>query len=218
MPEYAILDPELTLTMPKKLTIETGLDAFSHAFEAYTSVLSNPMTDLVCESVMETVVRNLPVACETPNDLDAREKMQTAAAIAGWMLYNCAAHVGHSFAHVIGAHFHMAHGEACACGLPAVVKLIVQAVPAKIKRTGEILGANFDGSESLNEMVEKTANAYRTFTKHIGLEPSLPAMSEVEIDKLAEMIEKEAFAGLSSVKITKQNAMELVKDSLAKLQ
>lgn len=214
MPEYAILDPELTVSMPKKVTIDTGLDVFSHAFEAYTAVTSNPMTDVICEAVMETVVQYLPLACAHPDDLDAREKMQSAAAIAGWMLYNCAAHVGHSYAHVIGAHFQIAHGEACACGLPSVVKVIAGAVPAKIKRVGQILGVCFTGDESAAEIAQKTANAYQAFVHELGLAIHLPEICDAEADQLAEMIVQEAFAGLAPVKITKECAMTLVTDSL----
>lgn len=214
MPEYAILDPELTVSMPKKVTIDTGLDVFSHAFEAYTAVTSNPMTDLICEAVMGAVVKHLPLVCANPHDLDAREKMQSAAAIAGWMLYNCAAHVGHSYAHVIGAHFQIAHGEACACGLPSVVKAIADAVPAKIKRVGEILGICFTGTESTAEIAQKTADAYQTFTHALGLEIHLPEICDAEIEQLAEMIVQEAFAGLAPVKIDKERAMMIITDSL----
>lgn len=214
MPEYAVLDPELTVSMPKKVTIDTGLDVFSHAFEAYTAVTSNPMTDIICQAVMETVVQNLPLACADPHDLDAREKMQCAAAIAGWMLYNCAAHVGHSYAHVIGAHFQMAHGEACACGLPAIIRAIAGAVPEKIKRVGRILGVCFSGTESTAEIAQKTARAYQAFVHHLGLDPHFPKICDAEIEQLAEMIVKEAFAGLAPVKITKACAMTIVTDSL----
>lgn len=215
MPDAALLDPEMTVSMPRSVTMETGLDTFSHATEAYTSVLSNPMSDLVCESVMENVVRSLPAACENGADLEAREKMQCAAAAGGWMLYNACAHVGHSFAHVIGAQLHVVHGCACAYGLPEVLKLIAPAVPAKVKRIGEILGCEFDGSESAEAIGEKTAAAYRAFTTKLGL-PKLDeaAKAAADVDSLAEEITKEAFAPLCPVQITKENAADLVRKAL----
>lgn len=215
MPEYAVLDPELTVSMPKKVSVDTGLDAFSHAFEAYTSILSNPMTDIVCEAVMDTVVRNLPKVCENPNDIDAREKMQMSAAIAGWMLYNCAAHVGHSYAHVIGAYFNIAHGQACAYGVPAVLNLISETVPSKIKRIGEILGVKFDENDSTQNITDKTITAYKDFVSNLGLNPVLDkTLTDTDIQKISDMIANEAFAGLSPVKITSEIAKNLLNNTL----
>jgi len=118
MSEYTILDPELTQGMPYNLTLMTGLDVFSHAAEAYTTNAANTMTDLICEKVMAVVVENLPKVLENPNNLQARANMQCAASMGGWMLYHSGSHVGHSIAHVLGAHFHIPHGAACAYGLP----------------------------------------------------------------------------------------------------
>lgn len=215
MAEYAILDPELTVSMPSGITRETGLDAFSHAAEAYTSVLSNAMTDIVCESVMETIVKYLPAAYNNGNDMEAREKMQTASAVGGWMLYNACAHAGHSFAHVTGAKLHLVHGNACAYGLPVVLKIIGDAVPQKVKRIGEILGASYDGSEDAGQISEKAAAAYRNFASELEL-PKVPklVLTDAEIDQLAESIVSEAFAGLCPVKVTKDIACQMVMEAL----
>lgn len=217
MSEYTILDPELTVSMPAKVTMDTGLDAFSHAVEAYTSVLSNGITDLVCETVMENVVRYLPIACLDGSNIEAREKMQMAAAIGGWMLYNCCAHVGHSFAHVLGARKHLVHGTACAYGLPPVLKAVSEVLPEKVKKIGEILGVHYSGEETRKEIGEKASQAYRDFTFGIGLIPASPDMIyESEIPELAGEIATEAFAGLCPVKVTKDLAEELIRDAFQK--
>lgn len=217
MSEYTILDPELTVSMPAKVTLDTGLDVFSHAVEAYTSVLSNGMTDLVCETVMETVVRYLPIACMDGNNMEAREKLQMAAAIGGWMLYNCCAHVGHSFAHVLGAKKHLVHGTACTYGLPSVLRAISEALPIKVKRIGEILGVHYVGTETQKEIGEMTAQAYLGFTDAMGLtRASSDMIREDEILNLAYEIEKEAFAGLCPVKVTKNLAEKIIRESFGK--
>lgn len=214
MPEYALLDPELTASMPKSVTRDTGLDTFSHAAEAYTSVMSDTTTGLICEAVMCTVANNLANVCNNGSDMVAREKMQSAAALGGWMLYNNCAHVGHSFAHVIGAELHIIHGQACAYGLPSVLRLIAPSVPDKVKRIGEILGAKFSGKESAQEIGDRTAAAYIAFVKLVGL-PDIPKfdLSEERIDEMAEKIVNEPFARLSPVKVDKAAAMKIIKES-----
>lgn len=212
MPEYAILDPQLTVSVPPHVTLETGLDTFSHAAEAYTSTLSNPMTDLVCEGVMEYVVTYLPKAIENGADLTARQKMQVAAAIGGWMLYQNCAHVGHSFAHVTGAKLHLVHGVACAYGLPGVLKLIAAAVPDKVRKIGTILGAVYTGTETPEEIGAKAAAAYRAFVAGLHL-PSPEPLAADKIPGLAADIVTEPFAGLCPVPVTQEVAENLLREA-----
>ena len=191
-------------------------DLIRYAVEAYTSVLADPMTSVICEAVMRTVAENLKLVCDDGNNIDAREKMQSVAGLGGWMLYNNCAHVGHSFAHVTGAELHIVHGQACAYGLPSVLKLISSAVPEKVKKIGEILGAGFDGNESNEEIGNKTAEAYIKFTKEVGLPPVKDfGLTEKDFDDLAEKIVKEPFAGLTPVKVDKQAALKLLKEAFA---
>lgn len=213
MPEIAILDPELTETMPAHVTRETGLDTFSHAAEAYTSVLSNTISGLICESVMETVVAYLGRAVKDGTDKEARDKMQSAAALGGWMLYVACAHVGHSFAHVTGATLHIIHGNACSYGLPAVLRLISSACPEKVKKIGTIVGASYNGTESAEEIGRKAADAYVKFAASVGFERKPIAFSDELLDQMADGIQHEAFAGLSPVPVTKEIAKKLLVES-----
>lgn len=215
MSEYTILDPELTVGMPKHLTLMTGLDVISHATEAYTSILSNATTDLICEKIIETVVKNLPLVVKDGNNIDAREKMQVAASMGGWMLYNACAHVGHSIAHVLGAKYHLAHGAACAYGYPSMIKFISSAVPLKVKKVGEILGAEFTGNESSKEIGEKSATAYRAFINLLGLQPIKEYnLNYSNLDELVNAVVTEPFAGLTPVKVTEEVANIMLKETL----
>lgn len=213
MSEITVLDPELTAGMPYKLTLLTGLDVFSHCVEAYTANSSNPMTDLLCEKMIATVHEYLPKVLENPTDLDAREKMQCAASIGGWMLYNCCAHVGHSIAHVLGGYFHLIHGQACALGLPPVLKLISSAVPDKVKYIGEVLGAEFSGLETNEEIGEKAAKAYIEFSSSLKLpQADFGEVSDEEFNALVDMVVNEPFAGFTPVKIDSETATKLLKE------
>lgn len=214
MPEYAILDPALTVSVPRHVTVETGLDTFSHAAEAYTSAISNPMSDLVCQGVMEYVVRYLPKAADDGEDLDARQKMQVASAIGGWMLYQAAAHVGHSFAHVTGARLHLVHGAACAYGFPGVLKLIASTVPDKVRRIGEILGVDYTGAETPEEIARMAGDAYRKFVTALGL-PEAGHVEEEQIPELAAAIAEEPFAGLCPVTVTRERAEAMLREAFS---
>ena len=214
MSEFAIVDPELTVGMPVGLTMMTGLDVFSHAAEGYTSIFSNIATDMVCEKIMETVVTYLPRAIADGKDMEARSKMHTAASLGGFILANASAHVGHSFAHVLGGMYHLPHGACCAYGLPAVLKLISAASPDKVKKIGEILGASYDGSEDEKEVGCKAASAYIKFRDEIlGLKPL--ELEALDLSAMTKAIVEEPLAGLSPVPITEENAAALLKDVFA---
>lgn len=213
MSEYTILDPELTVGMPYGLTLMTGLDAFSHAAESYTSVNANPMTDFICEKAMQEVVENLPTVLKEPGNLQAREKMQCTASIGGWMLYSASAHVGHSVAHVLGAHFHMVHGAVCAYTLPTVLQKLALVVPEKVKYIGKLLGVEFKGNEDSKMIGRMTAEAYRAFVQALGLQPMEKiAVTEEVITKLASDIVNEPLAGFSPLKVDEALAKEILNE------
>ena len=216
MSEYAIIDPELTVGMPKKLTMMTGLDVFSHAAEAYTTVLSNITTDIICEKIMETVVEYLPIAVNDGANLEARTNMHVSATIGGWMLANSCAHVGHSIAHVIGANYHLVHGAACAYGFPAMIKHITPACEAKVKKIGKILGAKFNGTESAEDIGNITANAYKVFRdKVLSLKPiGEYRLDYSNIDEMEDAVVNEPAAALCPVQVTKNAVSVMLKEVL----
>ena len=216
MSEYAIIDPELTVGMPAGLTMTTGLDVFSHAAEAYTTVLSNITTDMICEKIMETVVEYLPVAVQDGTNIEARTKSQDSASIGGWMLANSCAHVGHSIAHVIGAKYHLVHGAACAYGFPAMIKHIAPVSTAKVKKIGEILGAKFNGTESAEEIGKITADAYVIFRDDVlKLKPIRDYnLDYTNINEVEDAVVNEPFTRLCPMRVTKEDAAAMLKEVL----
>lgn len=163
MAEYSFLDPELTVGMPPQITAATGLDAFCHAFEGYTSKLANPLNDPVCEKTMELIVKYLPRAVANGQDIEARENMQIAATYGGFTLIDCLVQVGHVIAHEMGTAFHVPHGAGCAYACPEMIRHCAYACPDKIRKTGEILGVNYNGTEDPREIAEKCARAFIRF-------------------------------------------------------
>ena len=211
--EYALLDPELTIGLPPQITAATGLDVFSHAFEAYTSTRSDPVTDLICEKVMETVVEYLPRAVNKGQDIEARERMQLAASYGGWLLIDGIVHIGHCIAHEIGAAFHIPHGAACAYAFPAMVRQIAEAAPEKIRWTGELLGARFNEEDTARDIAAKTAACYICFRdKTLGLAPVSsyqPDLSRVSL-AMANAIRKDPLTALTPVPVTTEDILYML--------
>jgi alcohol dehydrogenase class IV len=207
MSEYVILDPELAFGLPAGLTVFTGLDVFSHAAEAYTTINANTLTDIVCEKIMSTVVEYLPEAAAERLSEEAKERMCSAAAMGGWMLYNSSAHVGHSLAHVIGNTFNLPHGLVCAYTLPVMLRFIAKAEAKKVRHIGKILGCAFSGGESHEEAGRMAADAYTAFRDGLRGMKSIETygLSRVivrsQANTLAEKLNREVFNELSPCKI-----------------
>lgn len=194
--EYVILDPHLTETMPKGLTIQTGLDVFSHAAEAYTSNLSTPVVDAICEKTMFLVAKYLPLAVEDGSNLEARERMMIAATLGGWVINNGGTHLGHSVGHIIGAKYHIPHGMACAYALPKVLYYTAKVKPKKIREIGNILGLDMKDNCTPEEIGEIVAKGYIHFRDEIL---GLKKFQELDINKdelidLYQEIQNERFA------------------------
>ncbi len=122
VPDMAIVDPYLTITMPPVITADTGIDALTHALEAGVSIFASPFTDAFCMQAVKLILDALPTAYHDGSDLKARTAMANAATIAGLAFSNAFVGLNHALAHAIGAHFGIAHGRANAIFLPHVLR------------------------------------------------------------------------------------------------
>ncbi|HUO71857.1 MAG TPA: bifunctional acetaldehyde-CoA/alcohol dehydrogenase [Solirubrobacteraceae bacterium] len=122
VPDMAIVDPLLTVTMPPAITADTGIDALTHALEAAVSIFASPFTDAFCMQAVRLILEALPRAYRDGSDLEARTAMSNAATIAGLAFSNAFVGLNHALAHAVGAHFGIAHGRANAIFLPHVLR------------------------------------------------------------------------------------------------
>ncbi len=121
MPDIAICDPQVTVSMPPHITAETGMDAMTHALEALVSNRANYVSNILAERAVADIAAALPGAFADGKDIAARETMLNASMIAGMAFTNVSLGIVHSMAHTVGSLFHVAHGLADAVILPYVI-------------------------------------------------------------------------------------------------
>jgi alcohol dehydrogenase class IV len=157
----AIVDPELTVTLPKYETANTGLDAFSHAAEAMTVKAWNYHSDLFGEAAIRKICANLYTAWSEPDNIEARGEMLLAANFAGLAFNNPITHIGHAIADAFSCHFHTPHGLGCALALPETMAFVAPAVPERMRVIAGAMGLSLTGAESGEQLGKLVADGIR---------------------------------------------------------
>jgi len=165
----AIVDPELTVTLPKYETVNTGLDAFAHAAEAMTSSTGNRYSDLFGEAAIKKISDNLRAAYNEPNNLKARSEMALAANWAGLAFNNPLTHAGHAAADAFSCSFHTPHGLGCALALPEALALVAPVVPDKMRAIALAMGLTLSGGESGAELGSLVADGIRKMMRDMDM-------------------------------------------------
>ena len=132
LPNMAIIDADNMMTQPKSLTAASGIDAMTHALEAYASMLASDYTDGLALNALKNIFKFLPIAYENGNDVKAREKMANASTIAGMAFANAFLGICHSMAHKLGAFHNLPHGIANALLIEEVMKFNISERPVKM--------------------------------------------------------------------------------------
>ena len=148
-PDVAIVDPLLTLSMPRSLTAATGIDALTHAIEAYVSVKAQPMSDIFCLSAIELIAGNLKQAWTDGTNIEAREKTMLGALQAGIAFGNSSVALVHGMARPIGAYFHVPHGASNAALLGVVMEFSLSGNPARYARIAQAMGEDISGLDDM---------------------------------------------------------------------
>jgi alcohol dehydrogenase class IV len=159
--DVAIVDPNLTVTMPSKVTADTGIDAFIHALESYIAVKASPLSEIYSLKAIELCAQNLGPAFANGKNLDARYNMSLAALLAGITLNNAGVGVLHAFSFPIGREYKLTHGPALTAVLPATMLSVSLACPEKFRKVAEAFGIDtelMDPFEACEAAVDAMAN------------------------------------------------------------
>ena len=169
--ELAVLDPKLTVSCPKSVTVYSGFDALSHAVEASTSVAPNPRDMLLALHAIRLIVNNLPIAMNEPENLEARTNLLFASNIAGIAFATMSVHIGHCFAHEAGVKFHMEHGHCCALSIPETLRIVAEDKPAEILQIADAMGVAIPEGTGAKEAADLVADRVRSLMRECGIKP-----------------------------------------------
>jgi alcohol dehydrogenase len=139
-PAVALVDPDLTATMPAALTMATGMDALAHSLESLTSTMSSPMSDALAGAAIDIIVPALPRLVRHGHNPTDRAAMSTAATIAGMAFLSGRLHLGHAVGHALGGAYHVPHGPACVVLMPQIMALVAPARPDATARIATAFG------------------------------------------------------------------------------
>lgn len=188
VPDVALIDPALTMTMGPELTAHTGLDALTHAVEAYVSNASSVVTDLNAAESVRLIKQHLLTAIEQPQNMEARTGMMLASTYAGLAFSNAILGAVHAMAHSLGGLLDLPHGLCNAILLDHVVDFNFEAVPDKYCILGNILGSPVPVEAPYDESKDATLQAFRALKTAAGVSNRLCdlGMNKSDLPLLAE--------------------------------
>jgi alcohol dehydrogenase class IV len=193
-PSAAIVDYELTLTMPLRLTADTGIDSLTHAIEAYVSRRASPFTDGLAKNAMGLIARNIRSACAEPDNRAAREAMMLGATTAGMAFSNASVALVHGMSRPIGAFFHVPHGLSNAMLLPEITAF---SAPAALERYADCARAMgvAEESEGSQSAVARLLDELRRLNQDLAVpSPRAYGIERARYDELLPVMASQALA------------------------
>jgi alcohol dehydrogenase len=184
-PQVALVDPRLTMTLPSRLTAFTGLDALTHAVEAYTTPAAGPVSDLFALHAIALIGRQLRRAVKDGKDHAARRDLSLASLLAGAAFTNADVGAVHCISEVVGGLFDLPHGLVCAMYLPAVSEFSLKGAPERYASVASALGENVVGL-SPRQGAEAAVVALRALARDLGMpRPSQQGILRKDHDEIA---------------------------------
>jgi alcohol dehydrogenase class IV len=214
LPRLALVDPELTYSLPPAVTASTGLDALTQSLEPYVSNKANPLTDGIGREGMRRAARSLRRAYEQGDDVTAREDMALASLCGGLALANAKLGAVHGFASVLGGMFPAPHGVICAALLPHVMDINVQALRER-QPDSEALRRYDEVAQILTGNPKATANDSVAWVQELGQALQIPGLASygLTLDDFPTVIEKSLVASSTQgnpIKLTPEEMGEIL--------
>jgi len=216
MPDVAVIDYVTTQTLPKKLTASSGIDALSHAIEAYISIQSNPVSRALAFEAVKIIWENLPAAVKDKENIKARENMLNASLLAGMAFSNSMVGIVHSLAHSAGSVLHIPHGVAVSLFLVAGIK---ENAAASAKELSELLNAVAYMNEyrgTTKQRAERFVYFLEKFVNRIKKEAGLPStlkdvgFKNEQEDEIIKLATRDGSSIFSKVALTKKRAKNMI--------
>lgn len=185
-PKLALLDPELTVTLPPHVTAATGMDALTHALESYVNQKTQPISEGMSLQAMKMIAANLRLAVVQGDNLEARSNMLLASTIAAMAFNPTRLGLAHALALPLGAHFHIPHGLVNAILLPEVMQYNLRGNPAKFAEIAAIFGEKVEHLSVL-DAAGRAVEAVRRLNRDIGITQDLTdfGVKEEHLDQIA---------------------------------
>jgi len=210
VPERVILDPTLTVTMPMRITANSGLDALSHAVEAVLSMDASPITDALAFQAINLISKNIRTAYREGTNLEARSAMHLAATISGIAFTNARLVVGHSISQTFAPIFNVPHGQSCAMALPYAMEFYLSTIP---KRLALVAIAMDESAVSLEaeEAAKEAVRIVRRLVEDLKIPLSLKEIGvpEEKLSMLAELCVKDWPRPNSPRPLTNEDLLEV---------
>ncbi|ENU81354.1 hypothetical protein F975_01219 [Acinetobacter sp. ANC 3789] len=178
LPVAAIVDYELTLSLPARTTADTGIDALTHAIEAYVSKKANLYSDSQALAAMKLIGQNLIQVYQHPEDVTAREQMMLGATLAGIAFSNASVALVHGMSRPIGAFFHVPHGLSNAMLLPMITAYSIDAAPERYATCAKVIGV-----AEPNDATDLANQKLVAALEHINQELKVPTLAEFGVEK-----------------------------------
>ncbi len=215
VPDAALIDPKLTTTMDLSLTAATGLDALTHAMEAYVSNANSALTDLLALDAIKLVSRYLVKAINDPENIELRGYVMLGSMQAGLAFSNAILGAVHAMAHSLGGHLDLPHGECNAILLPYVIKANFSSAAERYTRVAEALGLDVAGKSS-DEVCEFLVQGVIDLRRAAGITKSLKDFGLVkdEIPKLAKLALNDACMVTNPVELTQGDVESIYEAAL----
>jgi alcohol dehydrogenase len=213
-PDVAIVDPELTRTLPPSITARTGVDALCHAIEAYTSLNASPISDAMAIMAINLIVKNIRESYTNDENMEARKNMSLASLVSGLAFGNAGTVIGHAcgYAYVYPAtKFHFPHGLAIGVTMPYVLEYNASSKLIKHALIAKLLGGEIQSS-SLNERALRAASEFKKLLEDLDMPTSLKELGITE--DMIPFIAKNVFR---SPKHVARNPRKVTEEGMIKL-